>query len=129
MATIPLPPGLDQVQKVLELKGTYNHHWLRAVTLYYHLLDGKEELDSEFLTEWTLVQTLKKQVEEAVLEMDKDDGLRLVVGKMTEDGESRLKAMDTVDDGAGSLDTCSGDVIEKESREVSSPVCSAQSEQ
>jgi hypothetical protein len=129
---LPLPPGLEKVQRVLFLKGKYNENWLRCVNLFYRILDGEYHYSDQFYDTWKLTQTFKTQVEEAVTEMDLDDNLRLLVNAMNAEGTNMLeKAMAKVDGGetGGSpLDDRPGEPDKEESREMPSPVCSAQSE-
>jgi hypothetical protein len=124
---VPLPPGLEKVQKVLFLKGKYNEAWLRSLNIFYRILDGEYHYGDQFHDGWKLTQTFKEQVEEAVKEMDLDDNLRLLVNAMNTEGTNLLeKESCKVDGGASALDSCAGDSDKEESGEVSSPVCSPQ---
>lgn len=126
---LPLPPGLEKVQKVLFLKGKYNEAWLRSLNLFYRILDGEYHYGDQFYDAWKLTQTFKTQVEEAVTEMDLDDNLRLLVNAMNSEGENHKKPpaqLDGGETGASPLDDCSGDSDKEKGGEVSSPVCSPQ---
>lgn len=127
---LPLPPGLEKVQKVLFLKGKYNEAWLRSLNLFYRILDGEYFYGDQFYDSWKLAQTFKTQVEEAVKEMDLDDNLRMLVNSMNSEGtkhtENEICKVDGGETGRSPLDDGSGDSYKEEGGEVSSAVCSPQ---
>jgi hypothetical protein len=129
---LPLPPGLEKVQKVLFLKGKYNETWLRSLNLFYRLLDGEYHYSDQFYDTWNLTQTFKAQVEEAIKDMDLDDNLRMLSNAMNHEGtkqqEKAICKVDGGETGASALDDGSGEPHKEEGGEVSSPVCSAQPE-